>query len=107
MKNILKLKLYGCTVRGIDRRDNSPFEDHVVIFDSSANGLFDYYKCVQDVCSEKGFNVCRRNIIPDKIPIPDTKEGIIVDLDLEQLYSERIQQLKEQQNQFTASSERK
>ena len=31
MKNILKLKLYGYTVRGIDRRDGADYEVHIVI----------------------------------------------------------------------------
>ena len=32
MKNILKLELYGYTVRGIDLRDGSPFKDHIGSF---------------------------------------------------------------------------
>ena len=31
MKNILRLKLFGYTVRGIDRRNGTDFEDHIVV----------------------------------------------------------------------------
>lgn len=31
MKNVLKLALYGYTVRGVDRRDGSDFEDYIVV----------------------------------------------------------------------------
>ncbi len=40
MKNILKLKLYGYTVRGIDRRDGADYEDHIVISDLDADIFF-------------------------------------------------------------------
>lgn len=107
MKNILKLKLYGYTVRGIDRRDGADFEDHIVISDSDADLFLNHYECVRAICDKKGFDVHCENVIPDRVLTHDPERGITVELDLGQLYLEKIKLLKEQQNEPIASIGRK
>ena len=98
MKSILKLKLYGYTVRGIDRRDNSPFEDHVVISDSDAAFSYDRLVYIMDFYNIRGFQVSRVDIIPDEDPGYDPDKGVAIDLDLHQIYLDQLKVVKEQQN---------
>ena len=107
MKSILKLKLYGYTVRGIDRRDNAGFEDHIVVSDLDVTSPCDHFTHIMNLYNMRGFQVDRADIIPDDKPGYDPEKGIAIDLDLHQLYLEQLKALKEQQNESIASSERK
>ena len=98
MKSILKLKLYGYTVRGIDRRDNSPFEDHVVISDSDEAFYYDHLVYIMDFYNIRGLQVSRADIIPDEDPGYDPDKGVAIDLDLHQIYLDQLKAAKDQQN---------
>lgn len=98
MKNTLKLKLYGYTVRGIDRRDGADFEDHIVVSSLNGSDFNERAGSIERAYSLHGFIVSDKDIIPDEKPGYDPEKGIAIDLDLHQMYLDQLKAAKDQQN---------
>lgn len=90
MKSRLKLKLYGYTVRGVDRRDGAGFEDHIVVSNLNGSDFNERAGSIERAYSLHGFIVSNKDIIPDEKPCYDPEKGIAIDLDLHQMYLEQL-----------------
>lgn len=87
MKNNKKLYLMGYTVCGIDRRDDSYFEDFYVSETDLYGGLISHNKfrsieeAIDDYYNLKGFYVSS--------VMPESKSPVRVELDLMELYKKQ------------------
>lgn len=93
MKNILKLELYGYTVRGIDLRDGSPFKDHIVASNLNGCNLDDRLNFIGTYYGNLGFKA--NYVVPDEKPGHNPDKGVAIDLDLHQMYLEQIKMLRD------------
>lgn len=98
MKSRLKLKLFGYTVQGTDRRDGAGFEDHIMISDLDAKTPREHLDYITNLYNTQGFQVDKSGIISDEKPGYNPDKGVAIDLDLHQLYLEQLKALKEQKN---------
>lgn len=103
MKNTLELKLYGYTVKGIDRRDDTDFEDRIIISNLNVRNLSRHIDYIKTSCYNLGLRVNDKGIIPDKKPGYNPDEGITIDLDLQQLYLDQLKTLEERQSGIVQS----
>lgn len=89
MRNTLKLHLYGYTVRGVDRRDGSDFEDYIVVSNMDGEKPTERMKKIVDLYSGQGYEVNSKDLQPD-----DEFEnncwkkslGVQIELDIGELY---------------------
>ena len=98
MKNILRLKLFGYTVQGIDRRNGTDFEDHIVVWNLDVKFPRENLDYIMHLYNRQGFQVDKIDIIPDRKLDYNPDKGITVHLDLQQLYLDQLKVVKEQQN---------
>lgn len=89
MRNILKLHLYGYTVRGVDRRDGTPFEDFTVMTDLDGTTPTLQMEKIIDLYSAQGYEVTKDDILPDDNPENSCWKkptGIALELDFNELF---------------------
>ena len=104
MKSILKLKLYGYAVRGVDRRDGAGFEGHIVVSNLNGSDFNERAGSIERAYSLHGFIVNNKDIIPDEKPGYNPDKGIAIDLDLHQMYLEQLKALEEQREASKSES---